>query len=246
MPIYSEILTLLQSSFTIFFFSLIGGIIPSLIWLRFWLQEDNKHKEPRRIIAITFLLGMLGAFVSLFLQYSFNKYFNSHIVDLENYKIINLIYVIIEEFVKFACAYVIFFRTKYFDEPIDAFLYLMTAAIGFAAMENSLHLIRPLIEGQTFELIINTNIRFIGANILHVASSGILALFIGYSFCRRPIVREMYIWIGLTVATLTHWLFNVTLLTSINSVVFVFLATWLVIVFIILSLEKIKVIKCRV
>jgi RsiW-degrading membrane proteinase PrsW (M82 family) len=243
---FNEILSLIQSGFSVFFFALIGGLIPSLIWLWFWLHEESKHKEPRKVIFITFLLGMLGAFVALFIQYLFNRYFNSHIIDIENYKTINLIFVIIEEFVKFICAYVIFFRTKLFDEPIDAFIYLMTAAIGFAAMENSLHLIRPLIEGQTFELIVSTHIRFIGANILHVASSGLLALFIGYSFCKKPWIREMYIWFGLITATLAHWLFNLFLLTSVNSVVFVFLATWAVIIFIILSLENVKRIKCGV
>ena len=244
MAIYNEILLVLNSSFTIFFYALIGGLIPSLIWLWFWLNEDNKHKEPRKVILITFLLGMCGAFVALFLQNVFNTYFHWDTIDIGNYKIVNLIFVIIEEFVKFACAYVIFFRTKLFDEPIDAFLYLMTAAIGFAAMENSLYLIKPLIQGQTLDLIINTNIRFIGANILHVASSGILALCIGYSFCKRPLIREMYIWMGLIMATILHWLFNIFLLTSVNSIIFVFLATWIVIIFIILSLENMKQIKC--
>ena len=246
MHIYTEIVLILHSSLTVFFYALIGGLIPSLIWLWFWLHEDNNHKEPRRIILLIFLLGMAGAFISLFFQHIFNWYFNWYTIDVTNYKTVNLIFVIIEELVKFVCAYVIFFRTKLFDEPIDAFLYLMTAAIGFAAMENILYLIKPLLAGQTIDLIINSNIRFIGANILHVASSGILALCIGYSFCKRPIIREAYIWIGLIVATLVHWVFNIFLLTSVNSIVFVFLAVWIEIIFIILSLENLKQIKCKV
>ncbi len=243
----SEEILLIQSGFKIIFFALIGGLIPSLIWLWFWLHEDTKHKEPKHIIFITFLLGMLGAFVALFFQHIFHKYFISiYYVDINNYKLINLIFVIIEEFVKFVCAYVVFFRTKLFNEPIDAFIYLMTAAIGFASMENSLYLIQPLIDGQTLDLIINTNIRFIGANILHVASSGVLALFIGYSFFKKRTVRELYIWIGLITATILHWLFNIFLLTSTNSVVFVFLTTWIVMIFIILSLEKIKNMSYRI
>lgn len=243
----SEEILLIQSGFKIIFFALIGGLIPSLIWLWFWLHEDTKHKEPKHIIFFTFTLGMLGAFVALLFQFIFHKYFiNIYYIDIHNYKLINLIFVIIEEFIKFTCAYVVFFRTKLFNEPIDAFIYLMTAAIGFASMENSLYLIKPLTEGQTLELIINTHVRFIGANILHVASSGVLALFIGYSFYKKRIIRELYIWVGLIIATLLHWLFNIFLLTSINSVVFVFLATWIVVIFIILSLEKIKNMSYRV
>ncbi|MBC7981775.1 PrsW family intramembrane metalloprotease, partial [Candidatus Parcubacteria bacterium] len=124
MPLYNEIALVFHSSFTVFFYALIGGLIPSLIWLWFWLHEDNKHSEPRHIILLIFLLGMAGAFISLFFQHVFNWYFNWYTIDITHYKTVNLIFVIIEEVVKFACAYVVFFRTRLFDEPIDAFLYL--------------------------------------------------------------------------------------------------------------------------
>jgi RsiW-degrading membrane proteinase PrsW (M82 family) len=122
----------------------------------------------------------------------------------------------------------------------------MTAAIGFSAMENTLYLIKPLIEGQTVELLIHSNIRFIGASILHVTSSGLLALCIGYSFCKKPFAREVWIWFGLILAVLLHWLFNFILLKYSHSVIVVFSSVWIVAVFLILSLEKIKRISCRV
>ncbi len=243
MILYNEILNVLNSSFTVFFYALIGGLVPSLIWLWFWLHEDTKHKEPRKVILFIFVLGMGGAFVSLFFQSLFHSYFSWYTVDVAHYKIVNLIFVIIEELVKFVCAYTIFFRTKLFDEPIDAFLYLMTAAIGFSAMENSLYLIKPLLDGQTIDIIINSNIRFIGANILHVASSGLLALFIGYAYYKKPVAREIAIWLGLIAAIALHWLFNFLLLQSTMSIISVFLCVWAVIVFIILSLEKLKRVK---
>jgi len=140
----------------------------------------------------------------------------------------------------------IFFRTKLFKAPIDAFLYLMTAALGFVAMENSLYLIKPLIEGQTIDLIINSNIRFIGANVLHVASSGILALFIGYSFCKKPFIRELFIWLGLILAIILHWIFNLILINYSHSIIFIFVSVWVVIIFLILSLEKVKKVKCGI
>ena len=42
----------------IIFYALLGGILPALIWLAFWLREDYKHPEPRGLILRTFLLGM--------------------------------------------------------------------------------------------------------------------------------------------------------------------------------------------
>lgn len=253
MAIYSEILPILNNSFIIFFYSLLAGIIPAIFWLWFWMHEETKHKEPRKIILLTFLFGMLGVFVSFFFQKGFTVYFTSYIENIESYinfinthTVINLIFVIIEEFIKFLCAYVVFFRTKLFKEPIDAFIYLMTAAIGFSAMENTLYLIKPLIEGQTVQLLIDSNIRFIGASILHVTSSGLLALAIGYSFCKKPFIREIYIWFGLILAVLLHWSFNFILLKYSHSVIVVFSSVWIVAVFLILSLERIKRIKCEV
>lgn len=250
---YNEILSLLNNSFVIFFYSLIGGIIPTLLWLWFWLQEDNRHKGSRKTLIFVFTLGMLGVFISFIIQKSFAMYFDlrmndigNYLMNVENHNIINLIYVIIEEFIKFLCAYIVFFRTKLLKEPIDAFIYLITAALGFAAMENSLYLIKPLIEGQTIDVIINSNIRFIGANLLHVASSGLLALFIGFSFCKKPLIREIYIWFGLISAVLLHWIFNLILIHYSQSIIYTFASVWLVIIYIILVLEKIKKIKCDI
>lgn len=246
-PQFSDILNILNNSFIIFFYALFAGLIPALLWLWFWLHEKDKHKEPVKVIFMVFLLGMLGVFVSFILQKALAIYFDFKINDIgnfvrssQNHQITNLIFVIIEEFIKFLCAYTVFFRTKVFDEPIDAFIYLMTAALGFAAMENSLYLVNPLINGDTINVIISSNLRFIGANVLHVASSGLLALFIGYAFYKGKIIKELYTWIGLIFAVLLHWMFNILLINHSNSTLFIFLSVWVVIIFLILSLEKIK------
>ena len=38
--------------------ALLVGIVPSLIWLWFWLKEDSRRPEPRGMILRTFLAGM--------------------------------------------------------------------------------------------------------------------------------------------------------------------------------------------
>jgi RsiW-degrading membrane proteinase PrsW (M82 family) len=34
----------------------IGGIIPSFLWLWFWLKEDKKNPEPKGVLTIVFII----------------------------------------------------------------------------------------------------------------------------------------------------------------------------------------------
>ena len=40
------------------FVAVIGGVLPALLWLFFWLREDRCEPEPRRYIIFAFLAGM--------------------------------------------------------------------------------------------------------------------------------------------------------------------------------------------
>ena len=42
---------------TIILFALLGGVIPTLLWLWFWLREDRAHPEPLGLLFLTFLAG---------------------------------------------------------------------------------------------------------------------------------------------------------------------------------------------
>ncbi len=242
------------NSFVIFFYALLGGMIPALFWLWFWMHEKHKHHEPRRLIVKVFICGMAAVFISYICQRAVAGYLHLQAGDLagadfdaisDKHYLLTLIYVIIEEMAKFGAAYVIAFRTKAFDEPIDAFIYLMTAAVGFSAMENTLFLIQPLVDGQTLDTIVTGYMRFIGASVLHIASSGVLSIFIGLSFCKRPFKKEIYVWIGLSIAVAIHWIFNVLLVATDGSSTFlVFSSIWIVTIFLILALERVKTIKC--
>lgn len=238
----------------IFAYVLAGGLIPALFWLWFWMHEEHKHNEPKRTLVTTFVLGMIAVFVSYFLQKGLVQYFHIQLGadagfnlegSIQNHPIVTLLFVIIEELAKFFAAYVVVFRLKWFREPIDAFIYLMTAALGFAAMENTLYLLQPLLSGETMETIITGHTRFIGSSVLHVASSGLLSVFIGLSFCKSPLVRELRIWFGMLVAIGIHWLFNILLIISDNSYSFlIFSAVWIVTIALIIALERVKQIKC--
>ena len=75
------------------FFSLIGGIIPSVLWLWFWLREDNEHPEPPKLIVITFLAGILSIVPTYFAESYFADQF-------ANPAMILLVWALIEELMK--------------------------------------------------------------------------------------------------------------------------------------------------
>ena len=40
-----------------------GGVAPALLWLWFWLKEDNQKPEPKGLIATIFFIGMICVIV---------------------------------------------------------------------------------------------------------------------------------------------------------------------------------------
>jgi len=121
----------------------LGGVLPALFWLIFWQLEDRCDPEPKWLIVLCFLGGMLAVPLVLPLQYWAQAHFAGAAMLL--------IWAAGEELLKFAIAWVIALRGRAVDEPIDAIVYMVTVALGFAALENALFLINPLLGGDRSE-----------------------------------------------------------------------------------------------
>src|SRR3989344_9128221 len=109
----------------------LGGIIPSLLWLWFWLKEDDKNPEPKGLLAVVFILGMIAVIIVLPIQ----KLIQTHIIS---YDLQLTLWASAEEIIKYLVVAVILYKTTHADEPIDWPIYMITAALGFAALENAL------------------------------------------------------------------------------------------------------------
>jgi len=233
----------LSSSFFVvemFVYALIGGILPALLWLWFWMHEGHEHHEPKHTISLTFLSGMFCVFLVFPFQHFFSDLFNVSGGGVWQL----IIWATCEEVIKFLAAYVVAFRTSVFDEPIDAFVYLMTAALGFAAMENTLFLLQPLLEGNTVEGIMTGSLRFMGASLLHVVSSGALSIFVALAYYKRRLMKEIYTFLGLITAIVLHALFNFLIMVNDTGNIFgVFSYVWATTVILIVALERVKAIK---
>ncbi len=212
----------------------IGGLVPSLIWLGFWLFEDRCEPEPKIRILLTFLAGMAAVPIALYLE--------RWVMPYASGVALLAVWAVVEETLKFAAAAAFGLSSPAYDEPVDAIIYLSTAALGFAAAENALFLFGWLENGSVLQSVAQSDMRFIGATLLHILSSATVGLSIAYAFYRSRIVRYDATFIGLVLAIFLHTLFNFFILQlNGNDMIFaVFLALWAGIVAVLFFTERIK------
>ncbi|MBI3075046.1 MAG: PrsW family intramembrane metalloprotease [Parcubacteria group bacterium] len=231
---------------TSFLWAFLGGILPALLWLWFWLREDGKHPEPKKLIFAAFVAGMFAVPPALFLEGIAKDIFQSGFYLL-------LAWATIEEVVKYLGAHIVAFRSvcldksRCVDEPIDPAIYMITAALGFAALENTLFLLAPIGQGSFTAGLITGNLRFVGAMVLHVVASSSIGLAMGLSFYKSAWAKRIYFLIGLFTSIVLHTLFNVFIILNEGDNVFVvFGGLWIAVLVVLAVFERTKRVKNRV
>jgi len=273
--------------------ALIGGIVPALFWLWFWVREDKLKPEPKSALLSAFIGGIIAVLLALFfeliiyyllvdanisnltgpaifytpLQNLAGKYnllasqtifwdriqdFFSNLnfssiynIDVRKSFLIIFIAPVIEEILKLLITYNICLRRKINDEPIDPAIYMLTAALGFAAVETALFMTESLSQGKIFDSLIAGNFRSIGPMLIHLVSSAMLGLFIGLAFYKSRIKKFLYLILGLLVAIILHSLFNflIILNDTTHNISFFWgacLGTWLLVIVLLVFFEKVK------
>ena len=220
-----------------FVYALSGGMLPALLWLWFWRKEDRARPEPRGMIMLVFLAGMVAVPLVLPVEQWIHSTFGFSAISV-------VLWAAAEEIAKYAAAYTTALRSRFMDEPIDAVLYLITAALGFAALENAFFLLKPLSDGNILQGILTGNLRFIGATLLHTVSSATIGGAIALSFYRHEKIKHEYLSTGIVLAIVLHALFNFLIIQSVGgSLFFVFGFIWLIVVALLLFFERVKKIK---
>lgn len=188
--------------------------LPPVLWLLFYLREDRKHPEPKHLLLAVFFGGIGAAFLSivveLFLLGDIQELKNGFLTDFfprvfKNPLALFLVIAFVEEYAKYFAVKVLVVGRAEFDEPIDAMIYMMTAALGFAAIENFLFAHKLFAVDFVSGVALTAN-RFIGANLLHALSSGIIGYFLAHSFFAPH--RRHFIAAGVILASVLHAFFN--------------------------------------
>ena len=218
---------------TYFAIAFLSGLIPALFWLWFWLREDSRKPEPYFLIAISFIAGMAVVPLALPLQ--------KLVYDLGTGISVMLIWVTIEELLKYAFALALIFWNREVDEPIDMVIYMIVVALGFAALENALFVFNPLVLGEYLNSTLTGSFRFLGATLLHVLASGTVGVCLALAYYRSKITQVIAGTFGLCIAIVLHALFNFFIMeASGETILVVFLFVWLGIILLFILLERIK------
>lgn len=190
------------------FFALIGGVLPALVWLYFWLKEDSKCPEPRHLILLAFIAGM----VAVPLVLPFQKWAIAHYGEVS--VMVIFIWAAVEEIMKYGLAAVAVLWRRAVNEPIDPMMYMVTAALGFAALENTLFLLSPIADGRLIDSFVTGNLRFLGATLLHVLASAVVGFALAVSFYAHKRLMPIYTSIGLILAIGLHTAFNLLIISG--------------------------------
>lgn len=196
-----------------YFFYILFGLLPSVIWLLFYLRKDS-HPESNIMVLKIFFYGALAALAALFLELGFFKITEKLGLSASLTLILNTFIgvAMIEEVLKYLVVKLNVLRNPEFDEPLDAMLYMIIAALGFAALENVLILwsdAKPLYLLETFTF---SAFRFIGATFLHALCSGTVGYFLAVHLSQAP-KRKGLLAAGLWTAILLHGFYNYSIIS---------------------------------
>jgi RsiW-degrading membrane proteinase PrsW (M82 family) len=224
-------------------FSLAGGILPALLWLWFWLKEDKEKPEPKYRIALSFICGMVAVWPAIEAEKYFCQILSPDVCNagiMPGFLLL-AIWAATEEIIKYIFAFFSSFcKNKYLNEPIDPIIYMITVALGFSALENALFLFNAINVGVISQSIIAGNSRFLGATLLHVASSAAIGVMMSLAYYKKPTIKKIFLFTGIVLSILLHTIFNLFIIKFESDLFFVFAGVWVLIILLFVLIEKIK------
>ncbi len=218
------------------FLFIILGFLPSFAWLIFFLKEDI-HPEPKKMIAKVFAWGALITSVAILIQYFFRYLLGA--IGIDQHQLVSfLLFGTIEEALKFLVAYWVIRKSPFFDEPMDAMIYMLTAALGFALIENVAVVSGIKIVSEAIGILI---FRFVGATLLHALSSAVVGYYWALSIIKNKMkgFSLILLW-GIIFASILHGIFNYLIMYFREAMIYPIIFLIIVAFFVFWDFERIK------
>ena len=182
-------------------FRAVGPILgAAILWIQYFDLKDSLRKEPRRMLVFGFFLGGVAAALAygvygILAQLGFTAPTGRSAAQIGYF-----LGVVgpIEESAKFAVAWAVLFRARWFDEPIDGLVYAATVAIGFASLENALY--APHVDWRTHLA------RTATTPLTHSVFSALWGFGSGRALLieTKPVRRALWLTLPLVAAALAH------------------------------------------
>lgn len=216
-------------------YAILGGALPAVFWLWFWLREEDKNnKEPRGLIALSFITGALVVILALGVERLTSQFMAPGTLR-------TIAWAAVEEILKYAAVATVVIGSSAIRKPIDYPMYFIAVALGFAALENVLFLLHPIATNGTIVGALTGNLRFLGSTLLHAIASAMIGSAMGLAFYQDWFRRNLYVFIGVISAITLHSLFNLFIMKgSGENFLQVFGFIWIVAIINILIFEKLK------
>jgi RsiW-degrading membrane proteinase PrsW (M82 family) len=220
------------------FLVLLFGLLPGFAWLVFYFTEEP-HPEPKRLIALTFFVGIAFGFFAIVIEQWWNG--GAAQIGVSELSILSLIALaLIEELMKFGAAYFAVGKSPLVDEPVEWMLYMIVAAMGFATLENigAITNIPLAVQSAALPAFMETaSLRFVGATLLHALTSGIVGYHWALGIAHRRVAWNLAK--GFAIATVLHALFNYLILTY-GNIAYTIVFLTIVGFFVLNDFEKLK------
>jgi len=117
------------------------AIAPGVFLTWFFYVRDRYEREPRKLIVLTYFLGVLSVIPAFFLELVGELLlpYNGLMTLLVE---VFIVIALTEEFMKFCAVRVLAYRSPEFNEVMDGIVYCAAAALGFATLENVVYVLK--------------------------------------------------------------------------------------------------------
>src|ERR1700688_4496794 len=166
----------------------IAAFVPSLALLALVYSRDRYEKEPKWLVAKLYVMSILAIAMAFVLESATGPRLTGAVVVVLGS---GLLVGLIEEGSKFSVLVFGTRRNRHFNEPVDGMIYASAVALGFAAIESLLYILRTYDVGLAYHLSPSTAshlaltttapVRALVGNLGHLTWTGI----IGYAYGRR-------------------------------------------------------------
>lgn len=178
---------------------LVMAIVPALIWLFAFLQQDRLEPEPKRYVFGVFILGAL-------LAQAVGQPLIRDFFGIQNWAsgnaLVNILASIliagfIQEFLKYAAVRYTVFYSGEFDERVDGIIYGAAAGLGYATMLN----VQYIISNGGVDLGIGV-MRVATTALAQASFAGVVGYFLGIAKFERK--GALWLPLGLTLAAVLN------------------------------------------